>query len=119
MKALFGNLIGDEAMTQAGMEAYIRNSREAQQYAGDVQKIEDIESIGDAGACTSISNGLYILNLLYITGVLLCFSAVSYVGFHSCLGHSLIANQVSKQRFQSSTYSLGVFYTRLKALRRV
>lgn len=60
VKALVGSSIGNDEWVDSGMEIYQRNMDESKQYAGDVEKIEDIESLDDFGKWTAHTVGRFL-----------------------------------------------------------
>ena len=61
VKALVGSSIGNDEWVDSGMEIYQRNMAEAEQYAGDVQKIEDIDwDAGEAGKWLAHTAGRFL-----------------------------------------------------------
>jgi len=60
VKALVGSSIGNDEWVDSGMEIYQRNMDESKQYAGDIEKIEDIESLDDFGKWTAHTVGRFL-----------------------------------------------------------
>ena len=63
LKAAFGSVIGSEAMVDSGMEIYRRNMSEADEYAGDVMTVEEIDSVSEAGQWAAYTLGTLVPDL--------------------------------------------------------
>jgi hypothetical protein len=63
LKAAFGSVIGSEATVDSGMEIYRRNMSEADEYAGDVMTVEEIDSVSEAGQWAAYTLGTLVPDL--------------------------------------------------------
>ena len=70
LKALAGSATGDEEWVEDGMAYYQKKMAEAEEFQGDVMKIEDVESVADFGAYASHTLGTLIPDLagMAVTG---------------------------------------------------
>ena len=63
LKALAGSATGNEEWLEDGMAYYQKKMAEAEQFQGDVMKIEDVDSVADFGAYASHTLGTLIPDL--------------------------------------------------------
>jgi hypothetical protein len=63
LKALVGSATGQEEWVEDGMAYYQKKMAEAEQFQGDVMKIEDVDSVADFGAYASHTLGTLIPDL--------------------------------------------------------
>ena len=61
--AAVGSVVGSDKMVAAGMETYQRNMAEAEEFAGDVMAIEEIDSVGDFGSWAAYTLGTLVPDL--------------------------------------------------------
>jgi hypothetical protein len=60
LKAAVGSLVGQDDWVTSGMEDYVRNMEEAEEYDGDVMSVTDIGSLKDASAWMAYTLGTLV-----------------------------------------------------------
>ena len=85
LKAAFGSVIGSEGMVDSGMEIYERNMSEADEYAGDVMTVEEIDSVSEAGQWAAYTLGSIVPDLV---------GAIGTGGIGSVLGKQIVKKGV-------------------------
>ena len=80
LKALAGSAFGKEEWVKEGMAYYQEQTAEAKESAGDVMKVEDINSIADFGAWSAYTLGTLVPDLVGAVGTMGAGSAIAKAG---------------------------------------
>jgi len=94
LKAAFGSVIGSKSMVDSGMEIYERNMSEADEYAGDVMTVEEIDSVSEAGQWAAYTLGSIVPDLV---------GAIGTGGIGSVLGKQIVKKGVKDLAEKTAT----------------